>query len=409
MNFEDDSTAGNATINAGAGAVMLFYDSSNGGDATLNLSTTAFALFEGGNNAEQMIGNCIGGDEEYASQIDFEGSSSAGEGTFTTIGGSTRGEHGGYILFDGTATADNATFVINGAMGAGLTGTELFFMDTATAANASITANGGIGGSEGGVIYFQKTSTGGTASVTLNGNAKLDLSTHKAPGVTIGSLAGKGSVLLGANTLTIGSNNQSTVFSGVIQGTGGVSKSGTGALTLSGANIYTGSTTVTGGILVTNSKRAATGKGIVDVNAGALGGKGVIAGAVTIGTGSGSGAFLAPSLDSKRPLTLACKSSVTFKADGTYTCQLKSRNGQADQLSAKGVTIESGAQFDLETVANKRLPSGTVFTVISNTSTSPISGAFANLADGAVLSVGKNQLQASYEGGDGNDLVLTVQ
>jgi autotransporter-associated beta strand protein len=358
-----------------------------------------------------MIGNCIGGDEEYASQIDFEGSSSAGEGTFTTIGGSTSGEHGGYILFDGTATADNAAFIVNGGMGAGLSGTELFFTDTTTAANASITANGGIGGSKGGVIYFQKTSTGGTASISLTGNAELDISSHKAPGVTIGSLAGKGSVLLGANTLTIGSNNQSTAFSGVISGTGGVTKSGTGTLTLSGNNTYTGLTAVKGGVLVTDNKRgSATGTGNVNVNAGTLGGEGAISGPVTMGTGSGSGAFLTPSAAAKQPATLNLASTLIFNSDATYTCALQAgrKKAASDEVVANGVTIQSGAQFNHVAKVQGKLKPGASFTVLSNTASTPISGTFANLADGAVLTVGNAKLQASYEGGDGNDLTLTV-
>jgi hypothetical protein len=47
--------------------------------------------------------------------------------------------------------------------------------------------------------------------------------------------------------------------------------------------------------------------------------------------------------------------------------------------------------------------------LINNTSPDPISGTFANLADGSILNVGRNQLKVSYEGGDGNDLTLTVQ
>ena len=54
------------------------------------------------------------------------------------------------------------------------------------------------------------------------------------------------------------------------------------------------------------------------------------------------------------------------------------------------------------------LTQGTVLTVISNTSANPISGAFSNLADGAIVTVNGNNLQASYTGGDGNDLTLTV-
>jgi autotransporter-associated beta strand protein len=65
----------------------------------------------------------------------------------------------------------------------------------------------------------------------------------------IGSLAGvAGSkVILGAATLTIGSNNSSATFSGVISGTGALSKRGTGTLSLGGTNTFTGSTTISAG------------------------------------------------------------------------------------------------------------------------------------------------------------------
>jgi hypothetical protein len=49
-----------------------------------------------------------------------------------------------------------------------------------------------------------------------------------------------------------------------------------------------------------------------------------------------------------------------------------------------------------------------VLTLISNTSASPISGTFSNLPDGGIVTVNGNNLQASYSGGDGNDLMLTV-
>jgi len=75
---------------------------------------------------------------------------------------------------------------------------------------------------------------------------------------SIGSLAGAGSVDTGASgTLTIGSNNSSTTFSGTIQGNrlinqdpgGSVVKAGSGIFTLTGVNTYQGSTTVTAGTL----------------------------------------------------------------------------------------------------------------------------------------------------------------
>ena len=46
-------------------------------------------------------------------------------------------------------------------------------------------------------------------------NGYLDISGHQS-GVTIGSIEGSGNVYLGANNLTVGTNNIDTSFSGVI-------------------------------------------------------------------------------------------------------------------------------------------------------------------------------------------------
>src|SRR5438309_12018467 len=111
----------------------------------------------------------------------------------------------------------------------------------------------------------------------------------------IGSLAGDGIVLLAGHTLSIGNNDLSTTFSGVMQDSGGLIKAGTGTLILSGANTHSGGTTVSAGTLIaSNSSGSATGTGSVNVNAGTLGGKGIIQGAVTLGTANGAGALLGP-------------------------------------------------------------------------------------------------------------------
>jgi hypothetical protein len=95
-------------------------------------------------------------------------------------------------------------------------------------------ANGGLGGNAGGSISFGGASTGGTARVEVFGdgtgdttNGNLDISFHNAPGVAVGSIEGSGAVFLGANNLTVGSNDLTKAFRGVIQdggqngGTGG--------------------------------------------------------------------------------------------------------------------------------------------------------------------------------------------
>ncbi len=246
-------------------------------------------------------------------------------------------------------------------------------------------------------------------STRVFGNGTLDLTNLTANTITIGSLAGSGLVLLDGHNLSVGSNNLSTTISGSIQEGGTLIKAGTGTLTLTGANTQSGGTTINAGVLIASNRNgSATGTGKVNVKAGTLGGKGIITGAVIVGTGSGSGAFLAPSVGSNQPATLTMKKALTCKADSTYTYKLNTNNARADQAIATGVTIEAGAQFDFQPVANKRLANGTVFTAINNTAANAITGNFANLTDGSTFISGRNKYQVNYEGGDGNDLTLAV-
>ena len=252
-------------------------------------------------------GNATAGNGTFTNSGDIEfgevpaDAATGGDGTFTNPGSADSTLGGGTIVFH-FGTAGDATFINDGATASGGIAGETLFKDTGDAGNATLIANGGLGGGDGGSIQFATASTGGTARVEVFGNGNLDISRHDAPGVTIGSIEGNGAVFLGANNLTVGTNNLSTTFSGLIQdggvsgGTGGsLTKTGNGKLTLSNANTYTGGTTVTKGtLLVTNRTGSATGTGAVQVNAGTLGGTGKINGALTIGAGTTSGAILLP-------------------------------------------------------------------------------------------------------------------
>jgi len=323
----------------------------------------------------------------------------------------------GVINFTNSATAGSLTaFTNNGSTVSGGLGGSTAFDNSATAGNATLIANGGLNGGLGGSIYFIGPSTGGTARVEVFGNGNLDISDHNAPGVTTGSIEGSGLVFLGAFNLTVGGNNLSKTFSGKIQdgglggGSGGsLTKTGTGKLTLSKASTYTGGTTVSRGtLLVTNRTGSATGTGTVQINTGTLSGTGKITGAVTVGTGSSSGAIVLPGNSATAPGILTINSALTFNSHSTYKCVLNRSTPIAGEITALGVTINSGASFTFVDVGTGTLTVGTVFTVINNTSANPIFGTFSNLSNGSVFTSRGNNFQASYTGGTGNDLTLTV-
>jgi autotransporter-associated beta strand protein len=228
-------------------------------------------------------------------------------------------------------------------------------------------------------------------------------------------LEGNGLVFLGSFNLTIGGNDLSTEFSGIVQdggyaaGSGGsLTKLGAGNLTLTGANTYTGGTVVQSGVLLANnSSGSGTGSGPVTVSAGTFGGGGAVSGNVVVGTGNGSGAILAPGPRGVTPGRFTIRRKLTLKADASYVVLFDSSVPASDQVRCKGVGIR-GAQIQFSDRASRVLTPGTAFTVIDNRAAGPISGTFSNLADGATVNIGPNTFQANYEGGDGNDLTLTV-
>ena len=159
----------------------------------------------------------------------------AGTGTLTLNTASSY--TGGTIVKAGT---------LNGASGSFGSG-DLAIAPTGTTAGGSVVVN----------------STGAlasTANVTVNNNgvALGTLNLNDAAPV-IGSLAGNGQVnLASGSTLTVG-NTTSTTFSGVIAGSAGLTKVGSSTLSLTGANTYTGTTTLNGTSSTLSVKYASAG------------------------------------------------------------------------------------------------------------------------------------------------------
>ncbi len=424
ISFHNEATAGNDTFFTLLGGIATaagevdFYDNSNAGTATFtnqggDQSDDGLTFFFDQSSAAEgtFINNGTPGEGGQGGGTVFFDETTAGDATIINDGGISPGLGGGFVEFSNDSNAENATIIAKGGTGANTEGGLTIFFG-GNPGNATLIALGGTDGGEGGSILFESASNPGTARVELFGNGSLVI-VGSARAVEVGSIEGDGDVFLGGSRLTVGQNNLDTIFSGLITGAGNdrgsLTKKGTGTLMLTNANTYTGGTIVSGGRLeVNNMDGSATGTGGVRVNAGILAGRGTIAGTVIVGTGSGAAAALAPGRRGSKTDTLTILSALTFQLDSTYKFELKAASGTADKVVADGVTINSGALFSFIGIGSGTLTPGTVFTAIDNISANPISGTFSNLADGATITVGSNTFQADYQGGDGNDLTLTV-
>ncbi|WP_201495290.1 beta strand repeat-containing protein, partial [Rubrivivax sp. A210] len=133
-------------------------------------------------------------------------------------------------------------------------------------------------------------------TIELGGN--LVLGGNETLGSLAGGATGAGNVNLNSFTLSTG-NAGSSSYSGVISGTGNLVKQGAlTTFTLGGANLYTGTTTVQAGTLVTSAANVLPNNSAVTVDSLAtlqLGGSDAVSSLVLAGTLNGSGHTLTAS------------------------------------------------------------------------------------------------------------------
>ncbi len=157
-----------------------------------------------------------------------------------------------------------------------------------------------------------------------------------------------------------------------------VTKTGSGTWILSGANPYTGNTTVSAGQLIL---RGSVGGSVVANSGGTFSGTGTVASNLTISTGA------------------VLEMNVTGLPGG---------GAQNDQiyLSSPSSTVTLGGA--LSVVVTNEIPTNTAFVIVNNIGSAPVSGTFAGKPQDSTFASSQYNWRISYTGGNGNDVTLTA-
>jgi autotransporter-associated beta strand protein len=159
----------------------------------------------------------------------------------------------------------------------------------------------------------------------------------------------------------------------LLTGSGSVRKRGSGWLTLTGSNTYSGGTILEDGTL-----------------SGNLG-----SGALTV-----SGGTYAPG-------TNVSHSGFTLSSGGALHIDLGGTNLGSGYDSVAAGSVSLAGTLDL-VVSDTNLPLNSTYLILNNTGASPVSGTFAGLPQNALMFASNHAFRISYTGGTGNDVVLTL-
>jgi autotransporter-associated beta strand protein len=252
--FAGTSTAGTALITNSTGATTFFVETSTAGAATITTNSGSFT--------------------------EFNDASTAGDATVIT-------NSGGTTLFQNTASGAQAQFITNaggvfdisvlsaGGTGVGsIAGAGNYNLGSKTLTVGSnnlstdvsgVIADGGFGGGTGGSLVKV-----GPGTLTLSGNNIYTGGTTISAGtLQLGDGGTAGSIMGDVidNAVFAFDRSDDVNFGGVISGSGALKQIGSGALTLAGANTYTGGTSLNFGSLIIGDNRA-LGTGALAMAAG---------------------------------------------------------------------------------------------------------------------------------------------
>ncbi len=238
-------------------------------------------------------------------------------------------------------------------------------------------------------------------AITLSGGQTFTGNQISLTTIAVLSVGGAGLTLDGAGSFGVG----------LISGAGAIIKNGAGASLIASSSGYNGAITVNNGIFIVdaNIPNSAVSVNNPNITTGTLGISG-FGGTGTVGTVNVTqGAISAGTLTS--PTGILNTGNLTFTANGNYAVKiggtLPGANGH-DQLNVTGTVNLNNARLAPIPWGGFRPAIGDALTILRNDGTDAINGTFLNAPEGAIFGGALNTaFRITYQGGDGNDVVIT--
>ena len=372
------SIAGAATFNAGAGPLTLL-NSANDFTGTVSMNNSgSFAVQLGDVNALQLGTILSGGAVSISAQgaLTSSPSGTIANSAALNLTGATLGTVSQPISILNTAGL-NATSTGNGNIFLKAL-TNIIQVTNLDAGTGTITLEGGTFASLADEIIHDN------SSINLNGGA-WDLNNKSE---TVASLIGSSNITLGSGSIAISGSTVDN-YSGTLSGTGNFTRSGSGSTTFLSANTYTGKTFVLGGSLVLNAIQ--TSDFIVD--------GGTLSGTATIEKLEAKSGTVTTSLLQSNDLSLSGSSSLDITIRGTTP------GTEYNQITSRGIVTIGNASLNLS--GSFVLPAGSELILVSNDGTDPVSGTFKGITNNQIVTIQGTNYLLKYDGGDGNDITLT--